>query len=1106
MVGTGNENAGAILGLDMRARIARGGTWLRNTGFRLSSTAILLAASTFITGGAKCIAQARYRNIVNQRFRTISDGPQSALIVDVAAGANHSDTRAVVLKQYAQTRAANDPVVLRELAVMRKNGEIKRGRQFSMVDVALVRRGGVLAMNSPASAAAPPAVEGRSAAARTRSGGPPLTFSFPTSTASTSWTAAKASQLATLANALVNEFTSVLGAPAWSGTVTVLNSDPNLGKVNEILGALFIYDATSSSYEILLPTFSDSQTEFLAMAQAWHGPALIGYDAWEKGMSRAAAIIAAQDLKTYPGVGTAIDPANGFYYTPDYDILNQPALGNSTFTPPTIGSENGPSINPTQYGGMIIPRLQMSGSAWLKCYIENPGFFQSFNSAYYTAFAADPTVANDVTRLTTYASAALPTGVEGQSFNSWFQLQYVLDTSITIGAKLYAHSTATFPDAISSAPPGAAVYLIYYLTTPAGDENNLNGISQVVYWDYTFTNRLSLASFGSVTIADGFGTVAPYFQGIGGTPADQMRVAMDFPVNKEYVRVYFPAGLTGSQTSPNSFSGTVVGQDSGSLAATFNTGGTLNTINATVQQGAFGSTGNVGTGFSRATFILSQNGSPAVTFKRNMFIDTGNVTPIFQFAALGNTTTLSTTFQNGLQMVSLPLRPILDNIAVAMGADPARALIAQFRQDNTIGTDQYLRYPQLPAYQPGYAFWTNFPAVTAPPSPGIVGVPYDAVSQPNVSIALQFGWNQIGTPYNTALDVTANVQFQYLGGTVYGYADAVTNGLVAAGVIGYNPTTGYVDITNPSSSLFVQNLLEPWSGYWINCTEPDGVTMTYQSPTAGKATRAARSSQTYGTAAQGAWRMPLLLMDDQNYSSGVVIGQVSKATTTYNRATDTAMPPSGPAASGIALSLGAKQGFSATRGAPSSLMTDLRPLNQQSQWIVTASFPAASRSFTLAWADTALLPHGARLTLTDAVSGVQQVMNTSASYTFTPSAKETTRSFTIDVAPRSIGRPIVSNLYAVMPRIGGRAPASMTITFDLANSTSVESTIYLNGRTIRHLAQSGRAAATGTNQVLWDMKDDNGRNVSGGTYMIQVTARDTNGNQSRSIAPLIVVR
>ena len=184
-------------------------------------------------------------------------------------------------------------------------------------------------------------------------------------------------------------------------------------------------------------------------------------------MSRAAAVIAAQDIQTYNG--TSLDPANGFFYTPAYDLLNQQPLANNTFTPPTKSNQ---AFNLTTLSGMLVPRIEMSSSAWLKCYIENHSFFTQFNAAYYAAVTADPTAANDVNRLRSYAKSADPQ-VELQDFDAWFEQQYVLDTSVTPGPKLYSYVQPTFPSTSQNNDSGAAIFLIYYQTDGTGDETDL---------------------------------------------------------------------------------------------------------------------------------------------------------------------------------------------------------------------------------------------------------------------------------------------------------------------------------------------------------------------------------------------------------------------------------------------------------------------------------------------------------------------------------------------------------------------------------------------------------------------------------------------------------
>jgi len=71
---------------------------------------------------------------------------------------------------------------------------------------------------------------------------------------------------------------------------------------------------------------------------------------------------------------------------------------------------------------MLVPRLEMSSSAWLKCYIENHSFFTQFNAAYYAAVTADPTAANDVNRLRSLHKSANPI-VHLQRLDTWLEQQ-----------------------------------------------------------------------------------------------------------------------------------------------------------------------------------------------------------------------------------------------------------------------------------------------------------------------------------------------------------------------------------------------------------------------------------------------------------------------------------------------------------------------------------------------------------------------------------------------------------------------------------------------------------------------------------------------------------
>lgn len=1057
-----------------------------------------------------------YHNLVNQKFRTVANGPQSALIVDVPDATNTAAVRKAAMAQFKASLAAQRPAIQQEIALMRKRHLIRPTQQFDYVQVAIARANGRIAM--------PPRKQTRSVPA-----GNDIKFNFPLTTnggADGGWKDANvAAALDNLANKVLKpELKQLLGPPLWSdtpnsgqATVTVLNSDPRLGKTDEVIGALVVISVDASNnpvVQIQFPTFSDDQTNFLAMAQAmaqaFLGPYRVGYDAWAQGMARAAAVVAAKDISSYTnsvtGTVTPLDPTNGFYYTPYYDLENQPALGNNTFTPPTKSNQ---AFNPASLSGMLIPRLQMSSMAWLKCYIENPSFFSQFNSAYYDADSANVNTANDINALRTIAKSVLPS-VEGQPFDTWYEQQYVLDTSVTIGPKLYAYTQPTFPDDTTSTTNplggGAAVFLIYYNTTLTssgqGDESDLNTTVNPIYWDYNFANRL-FPSPGSdpISIVSGFGSVAPVFSNIGGSPADQMRVTMDFPAAREYVRVPFPANQTGSVSQPNDYSGVLVGADSGTLTIQFSNGVTKT---VTVAQGEFGGTGAPTNLFSRDVMTLTQTGASAITFQRNILHRSGTAAPIFKLVAPAPLTTLTNTFLNGPRMISLPIKPTSPDLATALGANPSTLLLAQYRQDLT-STEKYQLYPSLPTYQPGYGLWSNLNLNLAS---SIVGYRTDV--EQDISVPLLFGWNQIGSPYNITpgLNVsTTDISFSYRGGDAVSLADAVSAGWVSAGITAYSQSSGYVDITSSSDPTVPQNTLEPWKGYWIRVLVTEGVTIIYSNPSS-RSARAMKLSRSIARTTRdvGAWSVPLSVRDANGTASGAVFGQSSKGTESFNGKLDVASPPAFSRAATLAVRF-PHADWDTGNGIGGDFLADIRQAGAHAEWNVNITVPASQQPYTLTWANTAKVPHGTRLTLVDQSTGTRTFMNTTSSYAFTPAKGELTRQFQIIAEPRSAGGLFIRNVVVDRPPVvGTRAAASAVIHYELSADAQTTVVIRMGGTVIRHLAASGRAAQAGVNELVWDLRNDRGIGMGTGVYSLEITAQTTEGERTRSILPIIITR
>ena len=336
----------------------------------------------------------------------------------------------------------------------------------------------------------------------------------------------------------------------------------------------------------------------------------------------------------------------------------------------------------------------------------------------------------------------------------------------------------------------------------------------------------------------------------------------------------------------------VVGANGGTLAVGFDNG---TNINMTVTQGDFGAAEATPTGFTRTRLVFTPTGATnAITYQRNVYmrLDSANasgVEPIFQIVAPGPVTTLAHTFVAGPQMISLPFRPLTGDLAKVFGVDPTQLLLAQYRQDLAVppNVDKYQRYPSLPAYQPGNGLWSNFSVGISPTT--LTGENIDV--QQDISIPLQFGWNQIGSPYSVNLSTDNSLFVQYLGGDVLSLADAVTQGYLASGVIAYSSTTGYNDILTTTDLTIPKNTLEPWKGYYIRVLVTEGVTLTYLNPNA--PTRSAKFRTRAASAPPAdlnAWRIPLMLRDSSGNTTGAVFGQSGKGSDSFTPL-DVASPP-----------------------------------------------------------------------------------------------------------------------------------------------------------------------------------------------------------------------
>lgn len=1064
-------------------------------------------------------AQTRYRNVRNDKFATVSSGPQSAIIIDTVpgedAGTHQTRVRSVLSGRW--TRQAQS--LRGQIAALRKSGYLKPQSVIPVSTVIYERSSGKLVT---------PAAQTRAAGGRAFGGGA-LTFRF------TGFPDADAAFLQSFVNLVYPRIVNLYGAPAITGEVEIVNSGESQSNDVSLLQALAFGAYNASTNQILVPRYSGSiggplnnermlPALLLNLIHAFHGPAVLQYDAWEQGMARAASAIISRDpavqaFANANGASHFTDPSENISYSllRFYELLNQPALGNSTFFPASQANV----LDDNSFGKMFYPRLGMSGAVWLKVYIENQSFFRQFNADYYQQVSANANLAGDVPSLRTIAAGKLPNGVEGITFNDWFTRQYVLDTSVSLGPKLYAFVIPFDPE-VESQSQSPSVGLVYFNTKSDGDETLLNGIAYATYLD-TSNSPVQLGE-ASKEIVGGEGLITILAQTDGSSGVG--RYSLNFAVGGLVARTYFPIGFS------TDFQGVVVGANSLSGSLTFQQTSLppVSTRSGTtsVNNGAFGrSLGSPATDLS-VTTVTYTNAGITSTFRFN----TGDGRYYAILRPQGATTTVSKAFsQTSLpQLVSFPVRPLSAQADVALGLPSTSFLLNTWNNAISNYTAFSAGQPGTGRLEPGIGYWFKVAAAAGGTTTvNITGTP--PPTDTDYTIAAPLGWSLIGSPFGTDINL-ADLRVQYLQNDPVAWADAV-GGLVQPEVYGFDQTSGYQTTTVLKGTQ--------WQGYWIRTRVPGGVTLILPGPDSPSRSRAYRSAITRAAGVPAVptrslsisrstrpdWSVHLTAEQATGgpvftNSDTVTLGGAKSATKGVDGYWDTEAPP--------AITTGVQTAFAGTslpsgRATGGHLVSDFRDSDTAARsgiWDVTVTTPVSGLA-TLRWDGIGTAPRRTRLTLVDTVSGVRIPLRSRASYTWTGEAGKT-RAFKILSEPeRSLPLAITNvNVQPVRNSDGTRSVSggggvvlSYTVVGDSDPQVDVAVSL-IGGKVLRHLDSSistdTTRAVTGTSSsaqqrsVRWDGRGADGASLPAGTYLLTITARGTDGTLARVQRPILSVR
>lgn len=866
------------------------------------------------------------------------------------------------------------------------------------------------------------------------------------------WSSGDQAALQSYLSAAMPKARLIYGPPAFDLTVKVIQDNT----IQELQGGT--YDAATN--EIRLPPLSgnfpeDTYVLLMLVLNAFHDDAMLFYDAWEQGMIGAAAYV----IQTQPGVSPGYDPIDPgpFYALSVYECQNLPELGNSTFYPAS-GATN-----------MLVWRIAMARAAWLKCWIEDPGFFAQFNRRYYDNFSTS--LPGDIPSLKELAAQAVPK-VEGFPFVEWYERQFVLDTSVRTGDKLYTWNI----------PLTQAVGLIceLYETLPDGDEDPFGGQARTVYWNDAFDIQLYAEEGNIIEIppggtTPGEGFLLPTFFNIGGP--QRVTVQVDVAGLRRYYP--FPYGMRGFDPGENNVYGAILGADSGSLDVQ---SATATLTGVPVQRGVWGKRLTTGPLSPRQVAIKFTNeaGEP-VTRYFNIGWDS-----YCCFVEAGAQATRTHTFEyglNGLHLMSLPMLPLNPDASTVLGIPAAQLLMAwwdpQFAAEN-----KYRLWPSFPFRNPGHAYWLR---VTDDTTVVLEGV--EANPGRDFELPLSAGWNLIGSPRLSSVRL-ADLQVRQGEATPLYWSEAVAARLVQDSLFSYDQAGGYG----------LETTLEPWSGYWVRCLAPKGVALIFPGEAQTAIARSRETSLATETAARTSaaapkvtWRLPLVVSAGPLRSEATWLGCATAAAEGPDPM-DIAAPP------GVDDYVQVRFVHRDWGGQSGEYITDVRPAASPSQrWDIEVSCSISRTLVTLSWPQVGSLPRHVAPVLFDPETGRRTNMAAVHTYRFRTGARGGKRRLAIETG----GARSELRLGAVSVRSSG---PMATISYVLSAPARVDIEVRdSRGAWVRTLTR-GHRRAEGRHILSWNTRDVRGRAVRDGAYRVTIVASAESGAVARASRTVAVRR
>ncbi len=185
--------------------------------------------------------------------------------------------------------------------------------------------------------------------------------------------------------------------------------------------------------------------------------------------------------------------------------------------------------------------------------------------------------------------------------------------------------------------------------------------------------------------------------------------------------------------------------------------------------------------------------------------------------------------------------------------------------------------------------------------------------------------------------------------------------------------------------------------------------------------------------------------------------------------------------------------------AAGAYMEDIRsPLNGSKIWNFQVATDQPNADVVISWPNISRIPGKYRFTLEDVDTGRKVFMGTQAAYTYNSGARPASRKFRL-VARLSASESLMITGLNAAPARGQGTVLSYSLSGDATVGVEV---ITLTGKVVRKLASGAQSA--GMRSAVWDNRDARGRNVPGGSYLMQVTAVGPDGQVVRAVQPATI--